>query len=450
MRPPFGARVFVWVLRLAGAAIFVAPLVWMVLTTLKQDAELARRAAGWLPELPSLAEVSPYERDGRVHRLRLGAVIAVDERGTEHALEPAQQFDSDEAALIPMDARWAVWSRDSIRTPLALTRRFAMPEGVAPESIERWIIEVGNDNSFHRLGFELATPAFHLVPDEEHVLAGDEAQDVVICNTARTAPRRAELAATPAVREPPASAGMVDLTVRLRRVGVAEAVWSKFTRQYRRALEYLDFGPFLRNSAILVVLNCLGVALASSLVAYGFARLQWIGRDVLFVLLLATMMLPAQVTLIPQFLVWRTLGLYDTLVPLWLPAFLGVPFHVFLLRQFMRQVPVQLDEAARLDGCGPLRIWWSVILPQLKPAMATVVVLQFLATWNEFLGPLIYIADPDKQPLAVGLYIFKSAFAGHWGMIMAACVLMLVPVLVMFALAQRYFVQGVTLSGLKG
>ncbi|MBM3277200.1 MAG: carbohydrate ABC transporter permease [Candidatus Handelsmanbacteria bacterium] len=193
-----------------------------------------------------------------------------------------------------------------------------------------------------------------------------------------------------------------------------------------------------------------GQLLSCSLVAYAFARLRWPGREVLFGVLLATMMLPGQVTMIPVFLIFKSLGWYNTLKTLWVPSFFGSAFFIFMLRQFMRAIPTDLEDAARIDGCGPFGIYWRIILPLIKPALAAVAIFTFMGAWNDFMGPLIYLNDQRLYPLALGLFDFRSQHGGEYGMLMAASTLMTLPVIGVFFLAQKYFIQGVTLTGMKG
>ena len=184
--------------------------------------------------------------------------------------------------------------------------------------------------------------------------------------------------------------------------------------------------------------------------SYAFARLNWPGRDLLFGVLLATMMLPPQVTMIPVFMLFRLLGWYNSLKALWAPSFLGSAFFIFMLRQFMKAIPTDLEEAAKIDGCNLFGIYWRIILPLMKPALAAVCIFTFMGTWNDFMGPLIYLNDQRLYPLALGLFDFRSQYNSEFGMLMAASTLMSLPVIAIFFLAQKYFIQGVTLTGMKG
>lgn len=216
--------------------------------------------------------------------------------------------------------------------------------------------------------------------------------------------------------------------------------------------------PFLQwsiNSAVVVVLSTAGVLVSATLVSYSFARFRYPGRDVIFILTLGTMMLPAEVTLIPQYLLFRELGWLNTIKPLWVPAwFGGYAFNIFLLRQFIMSIPRELDEAAIVDGASYPRILFSVLLPLMKPVLATVAVINFIASWNDFLGPLIYLTSPENFTLAVGLRYFNVT-PGQPGvpqnhLLMASVVMATAPCIVLFFAAQRYFVQGIVMSGLKG
>ncbi|RYG26428.1 carbohydrate ABC transporter permease [bacterium] len=219
---------------------------------------------------------------------------------------------------------------------------------------------------------------------------------------------------------------------------------------FGKAWTALPFNTFLRNTIVITVLCTIGQVLSSSLVAYGFARFEFKGRNLLFGLLLATMMLPGQVTSIPVFMIWRELRAIDTFIPLVLPSFLGGAFNVFMLRQFLMGIPKELDEAAMVDGASYPRIWWSVLLPAMGPALATVGVFTFLGQWDNFEGPLIYLNSPDRYTVAIGLRMFQDTFGGDFEQVMAATLVHIVPTIVIFFLAQKYFVRGIATSGLGG
>lgn len=222
-------------------------------------------------------------------------------------------------------------------------------------------------------------------------------------------------------------------------------------QNYPDALDVAPFGRYFLNTMTIELFVVVGVVASSTISAYGFSRLRWKGRDQVFAVLMTTMMLPGAVTLIPAFIIWSELGLVNTFAPLTVPAwFGGGMFNIFLLRQFFRGLPRDLDDAAMIDGASPLRILWDVIIPLSRPALITVGIFSFLTTWNDFLGPLIYLNDSSKYTLALGLSQFKGQYTAEWGLLMAASTLVLLPVLVLFFVAQRYFVEGIALSGIKG
>lgn len=241
----------------------------------------------------------------------------------------------------------------------------------------------------------------------------------------------------------------IKLTLEVRRSSNVGAWWVKIRNNYNKVLDHMPFWRYVRVSLFLVIIKILLAVVFSSLVAYAFARLNWPGREFCFILMLATMMIPHQVIMIPQFLIWKHLGAYNTLTPLWLGPAFGNAFFVFLLRQFLKGVPRDLEDAARIDGCSFLGIYWHIMLPLIKPSLAAIAIFTFMGTWNDFMGPLIYIADQRLYPLAFGLYAFSVQVGNDPALTMAASLLMTVPVIVIFFLAQKHFIQGVTLTGMK-
>jgi len=224
---------------------------------------------------------------------------------------------------------------------------------------------------------------------------------------------------------------------------------------YARVFVLSPFARWILNTLFVVALGTLGAVLSSSMVAYSFARFQYRGRDFIFMLTLATLMLPAQVTLIPQYILWSKMGLVNTLYPLWLPQwFGGGAFFIFLLRQFFLTVPRELYEAALIDGANRLRIFWAILLPLCVPALATVTIISFISNWDDYLTPLVYLNSQLMYTLALGLSFFKNypetGGLPQQHLLMAATVMTTLPPIVLFLAAQRYFVRGIVLSGLKG
>ncbi|MDO8587797.1 MAG: carbohydrate ABC transporter permease [Armatimonadota bacterium] len=220
---------------------------------------------------------------------------------------------------------------------------------------------------------------------------------------------------------------------------------------YADALKLMKYPQlYLYNTLKVTALTVVGGLFSSSLVAFAFARLRAPGRDLLFILVISTIMLPAQVTMIPMFMIFRGLGWYDTLLPLIVPAFFGSAFSIFLIRQFFLTIPKDLEEAARIDGCSTFRIYWQIFLPLSKPVLATVAFFSFTAHWNDFMTPLIYLNSIEKRTLALALATFQDVWGVDIVSLMAASTLVLLPVLLMFFIGQRYIVQGNVMSGSKG
>ena len=215
---------------------------------------------------------------------------------------------------------------------------------------------------------------------------------------------------------------------------------------------FLPFPTFFKNSLIISLAVVIGDVLSASFVGYGFARLRFPGRDILFLVLLSTMMIPFAVRMIPLFLVFKQLQWINTFLPLTVPSFFGTPLFIFLARQFYMSIPQELTEVARVDGANELRIWWSVMLPLTRPVMAVVAILAFQQSWNDFLAPLIYLNKPDMFTATLGLYTLIGGLDAvqPWQYLMAATLVTLLPVVVLFFSAQRYFIQGVSVSGVKG
>ncbi len=212
----------------------------------------------------------------------------------------------------------------------------------------------------------------------------------------------------------------------------------------------VSFWRFTANSLIVCVLGVIGTVLSNAIVAYGFARIRWKGRDAFFAVTLATMMVPFPVLMVPLYSVFKELGMIGTLMPLWVPAFFGSAFNIFLMRQFFRAIPEELSEAARIDGCSEWTIFWRIILPLSKPVLATAGVLHFLHAWNDFLGPLLYLTRKETFPLSLALQSFQAQNGGvQWHHLMAASAVTIVPVVVLFFFAQRTFVQGIATTGGK-
>lgn len=219
---------------------------------------------------------------------------------------------------------------------------------------------------------------------------------------------------------------------------------------YINVFTTLPFGVFFVNTTIIVVLNVIGALFSNTIMAYSFARINFQGRTIMYSLCLATLMLPNTVTMIPLFIEWKYLGGLNTFAPLTVPAFFGNAFYIFMLHQFFKTIPIEFDEAALVDGASYPQIIMKIIVPISKPALAVVAIFTFMASWNDFMGPLLYLNDQDKFTLSLGLKMFLSMFRAEWNTLMAASTLAVMPLIILFFMAQRYFIEGLTMGGIKG
>jgi multiple sugar transport system permease protein/sn-glycerol 3-phosphate transport system permease protein len=219
---------------------------------------------------------------------------------------------------------------------------------------------------------------------------------------------------------------------------------------YSEIFTYLPFHRFILNSFFLVIMQTAGAVLSATVVAYGLARIRWGGRDLVFALVVATMMLPGVITLIPTFVLFKAINWVGTFYPLWVPDWFGNAFFIFLMRQYMMSIPIELDEAAKIDGASHLYILRQVVVPLCGPVLATIAVFSALGSYNSFMLPSIYISQTSMYTIQLGLRLFVGRFGNFWHLVMAASMVSMLPPIVLFFVAQRYFVQGVQLSGLAG
>jgi multiple sugar transport system permease protein len=215
------------------------------------------------------------------------------------------------------------------------------------------------------------------------------------------------------------------------------------------ALNQIPFWKYLWNTVIITVFSTLGAVCSNTLIAYGFSRINWIGRDVVFSIVVATIFIPFPATLLPLFIVFAKLHWINTFLPLIVPTFFGNSFYIFLLRQFMSQIPLEISEAARVDGANEWQIFWRLILPLSRPAIAVVALFSAIAAWNNFLGPLIYLQNDDLYPLSIGLQSFRSLHDVQWNLLMAASTLVVLPVILVFLFFQRAFIEGITVGSIR-
>lgn len=384
---------------LVGSVLFGLPFAWLVITSFKEDVDMS--SATGLVWIPRVTQQVPYFDPNEVHV-----------EGT---------YDGRLVEGIVVEK---------------------LPDGAA--KVEIWKPAVLRGLTF------TAPPGYKPVPKMVDVVTGQMSGQPV---TGKVIKEMEDGRKRVQVLEPPALAGRTfeakpDEVKKVRHVGL----------KYQNYPEALDYLPpetlrglvYLKNTLIIVILNVIGTLLSSSIVAYAFARMRFPGKNMLFLLLLSTMMLPAAVTLLPTFLIYRWLGWVDTLRPLWVAAFLGSAFNIFLLRQFFMTIPLELEDAAKIDGCSFPRTFWQVMLPQVKPALAVVAIWTFMASWNNFMGPLIYINSPENMPISYAVQLFQGDRANEPGLLMAFATMAMLPVLLVFFFAQKYFIEGVTLSGMGG
>ena len=219
---------------------------------------------------------------------------------------------------------------------------------------------------------------------------------------------------------------------------------------FKKAFERAPFGKYFINSAIIVLINMVGCILSSSFIAFGFSRLRFPGRKLWFALLLSTMMIPQTVLMIPQFLIWQSVGAYNTFIPLTVPCFFGNAFNVFLVRQFYAGIPKEYDEAALVDGASYFTIYSKILVPMAKPVLCSVGVFTFMSTWNDFMGPLLYLDKENLKTVSLALQNLMGQHNSEWNLMMALSTVITLPMIVVYFMAQRYFIEGITFSGLKG
>jgi multiple sugar transport system permease protein len=389
-----------------------------------------------------LRQVQVRTLDARIFNITDGAEMADQWR-----------VESGPGQLLPADSA-ATWLAYRFASPGSepIVLRYEFPFPADPQDLHKLIISLRGDDSWHRVDATLDLGGVRWESQRTTYIAQHRPSSIVLqpptfddeTFKARTwIPLRGAGVS-------PHQPNLAILRVIISPSGTAQAIYGKAQRNYSRAFLSVPFWLYVFNSLLLVGLTMGGALFSSAFVAYAFARLNWPGRSVAFVVLLATMMLPAQVTMIPSFLIWRELGWYNTLNPMWVPAWFGGAFFIFLMTQHMKTIPKDLEEAARIDGLNAVQTWWYIFVPLVKPSLAAIAIMTFMGAWNEFMGPLIYLRDQHKFPLSLGLFGINLDYGGDWTMIMAGNMLMTLPVIIIFFIFQRYFIQGMTMTGMKG
>lgn len=396
LSPP--KRIAVHAALIAGSCVFVFPFLWLILTSLKPVEQIMQMPPDWLPR----AYYAPVEgqrlkviRERQVDEPSL-IIRHMDKDGEKRLLLPASKYAEGKAEI---EVRVADRT-ERVRVPASVEKE--VPPGW-------WLVREKLDRLPHDPG----------PPARWDCVAPDKVDERV---------------------EP--------------------AWWNyegaiRYTGHHKGKFLFWDyevpmFLVYLRNTLLVAVLGVIGTTLSSALVAYGFARIPWRGRDALFLVVLSTMMVPFAVTMVPLYGVFRALGWIGTLKPLWVPAFFGSAFNIFLLRQFFRTIPQDLSDAARIDGCSEFGIFWRIILPLSRPALAVVALFHFMWAWNDFMGPLIFLTKQETFTLSLGLQFYQSQHGGsEWHFLMAASTLMILPIVVLFFFTQRTFIQGISTTGMK-
>lgn len=385
---------------IAGTIIFGLPFAWLMITSFKEDRDMvSEEGIVWVPQVQLTV---PYLNPD----------------------DPIYQFRYDN------------------RTVAARIEQ-ELPNGNV-------LFEIDRPLGMRGLRVEQSLDNARIVPVDAPIWEGEFDGQIVTAFTQEDQPdgnRRLEILEPENLKGVVFEANPTDLEP-VRQVGLR---WQNYTE----ALEFLPretfFGlRYLQNTLIIVIFSTVGTLLSSSIVAYAFSRMRFPAKNVLFGIMLATLMLPGAVTMLPTFLIFRSLGWIDTLLPLWVPAFFASAFNVFLLRQFFMQIPMELEDAAKIDGCTYLRTYWQVMMPQIKPALAVIAIWTFMGAWNNFMGPLIYVSSPERMPIAYAIQLFQGERGGEYGLMMAFATMAILPVLLLFFFAQKYFIEGVQLSGLGG
>lgn len=418
----------------------------------------------WLAIHPRIAP-AVWKTDNRIERI-LGAVTLDDVveawRRLHRSLEIGEIRLRNSSSIdlggedAPEDPRIPY---EAVGQERILIAEREIPFASEEETLDQIMVRIKGDASFHRLMVDLEWAGRKFKSDGPMVLDSGVYQDVFWKFTPQKRYDIEHLTFIPE-ESAPELVNSGEQTLRLKFYvepsSYTRALWHRLGASYREVFFWVPYAAYMWVTLKLTFLNILGQLFACSLVAFAFARIRFPGRDLLFILMLSTMMLPPQVTMVPQFVLFSKMGTYNTLFPLYILSFAGAPFFIFLMRQFYLTLPEDLIEAAKIDGCNYFQIYWRIMLPLVKPALAAIAIFQFQATWNEFLQPLIYIADTDKTPISVGLFLFRQSHGGltsgggMWAELMAASTLMTLPVILLFFFTQRYFIQGVTLTGLKG
>ena len=397
-------NITLYIIAWAGAIVFVIPLVWMITTSLKTPTDIFTMPPKWLP-------ISRIKADYRteIKAKRSGVVkITRDEEG-RLVIDVIKNRKIVSSHIIPKAAKVVTKRGKYVKAGTVLAK---LPKTGIVKII---------DNGDGTKTLKILSKKNYLI--KEYIL-----------------PRNTKLYVKDG-----------DLIKVNQKIATVLPQWHNYIEAWAPKGLNETFTRYLINTLIVTICGIIGVLVSSSFVAYGFARFRFPFRDPLFLLMVSTMMIPVQVTMIPTFILFKYLGWIDTFLPLIVPSFFGVSaFNIFLMRQFFMTIPYELDDAAKIDGCNYFQIFYIILLPLVKPALATVAIFAFVYNWNDFLNPLIYLNSSSNYTLALGLQVFTTMYGSYYHLMMAASTIVLLPILIVFFFGQRYFIEGVATSGLKG
>ena len=452
----FAKKTVTQIALVVGSIVFGIPFVWLVLTSFKEDVDLASpKGIVWIPKVtqtvPYMAPLtSPTRYSGEY---KGEPFVGILKSHLSHGMVQiqTQSFKGRPGKLI------TVPFHQLSKIPAPDPHFEGYKDGVdfvgdiqAKNSNGSVLINVIHPQSIAGRTYNMRMNQLKQVPVDSNIVTtqlGTHAVKAMVIDESTDGTSYIRVLSPPSLKGLD-SVVLTKDTKNVRHIGL------RF-KNYPDALDFLPASThygltYLQNTLILVVMETIGTILSCSIVAYAFSRMRFPGKNFLFTLLLSTMMLPGAVTLMPTFIIFRYLGWINTLKPLWVPAFFASAFNVFMLRQFLSQIPMELEDAAKIDGCSYLRTFWQVMLPQIKPALAVIAIWTFMGAWNDFMGPLIYITSPTHMPLSYGLQLYYSDHGGEEGLLMAFATLTMLPVLALFAFTQKYFIEGVALSGFGG
>ena len=430
---------------LTGAVTMLVPFAWMVCTALKDRHTMENEPQRWMPKLPAAVERVQWRLDYlRATTADFRDIVLADFE--QQAVQGEQTIARHGIGALRLTVDFD--RQDGVQHEINLD-----PASLPERKVRALAFWLHGDRSGHRLRVRIVGDGFTYASTDD-LRVQFEGWKEVFCFFREEPFDPLGREVIQLRSDDPQRTGYVPLRalrrieVRLVREARAARTWRHWTYSFGKAWASMPFGRFYLNSLFVALAVTLGQVLTSSLAAYAFARLNFPGRDKLFFAYLATMMVPVAVTIVPTFILMKLLGWFDTYRALILPALFSA-YGTFLLRQFFKALPTDLEDAARIDGCGKLRVWLHVIMPLSKPALATLATFTFMAAWSSFQWPLFATQSMDMKVLPIGLSAFQDKFSVQYNLLMAASLIVMVPTLIVFLFNQRFFTRGIQLSGMK-